>query len=184
MYLEAVSALGHAAVVADRQWQEVELQIRMTGVLHHAHETAGLEMRGRAGTPAIEQPAQTDPEPVPGPEQGIQRHRTASRVLHVDLEMILQMPTDVRQRMQHGDIQVSQQGGITDARQHEQLRRADRAAAEHHCLPIDAGCERERPADLPAVARAASPTRILRIQDHGPASTARRLDRCMQPGVS
>src|SRR5690606_1027463 len=49
-----------------------------------------------------------------------------------NVEVILQVAADARQRLTHTDTTFTQMIGRTDARQHQQLRRIERAAGKDH----------------------------------------------------
>ncbi len=97
VHLVAVPAGGRRAVVADRDRQEVEHQVRVGDVVVAAGESAALEVVGRARAAAQEQPAGADQRPVAPLERGRDRDRLLAAVLDVDLEVILQVLADAGQ---------------------------------------------------------------------------------------
>src|SRR5581483_11730650 len=65
MHLVAVLARGRGAVVADRERQEVEHEVRIRDLVIRAHEAACLEVVRRARAAAEEEPARADLRPPP-----------------------------------------------------------------------------------------------------------------------
>ena len=138
MHLVAVAAVGRrGAVVADRDRQEVEHQVRVGDVVVRTHEPAALEVVGGARALA-EQPHQPDERPLPHRHPRLDRHRLQALVLDVDLEVVLQVPADGGQVVHGRDAEGAQVVGVAHARQLEQLRRVERAAAQHHLAGLDA----------------------------------------------
>ena len=137
MHLVAVPAGGRRAVVADRDGQEVEHQVRVRDVVVAADEAARLEVVRRAGARAEEQPPEPDPGPVAPLHRRRHRDRLLRAVLDVDLEVILQVLADARQVVDDVDAERLELAGVADAGELEQLRRVDRAAAEDHLAGLD-----------------------------------------------
>ena len=61
-------------------------------------------------------------------------------VLDVDLEVVLEVLADARQVLGDEDAVIAKVAGRADARQHQQLGRVDRAAAEDHLVGEDVLC--------------------------------------------
>ena len=104
MHLVAVP-LRRRAVVADRDREEVEHQVRVGDLVVRADEAAGLEVVRRARPAPEEQPSETDGRSVALPEGGRDRDRQLRRVLDVDLEVVLQVLADGRQVVDDLDSQ-------------------------------------------------------------------------------
>ena len=136
--LVAVTRGAGAAVVADRQRQEVEHQVRVGDVVVRAGEPAALEMVGRAGPAPEEQPLGADERPAPELGRGrLHRDGLEAPVLDVDLEVVLEVGTDARQVGHDGDAEVLQVRRRADAGELEQLRRVDRAARQDDLAALD-----------------------------------------------
>src|SRR5690625_5231176 len=84
------------AVVTDRDGKEVEHQVRVGDLHVGADETAGLEVVGDSRT-ATEQPLKSDNRGPPPCEHRRERNRLFTRVLDVDLQMILKVLTHSRE---------------------------------------------------------------------------------------
>ncbi len=130
VHLVTVPARRRRAVVADGDRQEVEHQVRVGDFVVAAHEPAALEVVRRAGSPAQEQPLGADEGSPPHLQLRLQRHRLLAGVLHVDLEVILQVPADGRQVVHDGDVQPGEMRGIADAAELQQLRRVEGPATQ------------------------------------------------------
>ena len=97
MHLVAVTAGGRRAVVADRDGQEVEHQVRIRDLVVAADEPARLEVVRRTGPGAEEQPLEPDPGPVAPLHRRRHRDGLLGPVLDVDLEVVLQVLADAGQ---------------------------------------------------------------------------------------
>ncbi len=136
--LVAVPRRPGAAVVADRQRQEVEHQVRIGDVLVAADEPAALEVVGRPGPAAQEQPLRADERPAPQlRRRRLHRDRLERAVLDVDLEVILEVGADARHVGDDRDAERLEVRRPPDARQLQQLRRVDRAAGEDDLAALD-----------------------------------------------
>src|SRR5689334_1878631 len=96
MDLKSIRGCGRAAVIANRRGQKVQLEIRVADAGPASDEGAGLEVIGGAEPGAERQPLKTDPRACEKPEMRIQRNRTRARLLHIDLEMVLQAGAHAR----------------------------------------------------------------------------------------
>src|SRR5262245_15630936 len=120
MGLEAMTRLRRAAVVARRDRQEVILQVRMLDAGAAADEAAGLEMVGRTDAAAEECPLDADQQLAQRVLQyWVERYRLQAAMLHVGLDVILQILADAREIMHDGDAVPSQMVRRPDAGQHE-----------------------------------------------------------------
>ena len=167
------AALGQRAVVADRDRQEVEHQVRVGDVVVGADEAARLEVVGRTRAGLAQDPLRPDARPPLHREVGRHGDGLRARVLHVDLEVVLQVLPHAGQVGDDADPVRAQLVRRADARQLEQLRRVDRAAAEHDLARPDA--VRAAPAGVVDAGRARAveaDAQHLRERDHvevGPA---------------
>ena len=91
-------------------------------------------MVGGAGPPP-QQPLQTDPRAPPNLQVRLHRHGLLGGVLHVHLEVVLQVLPHTCQIGHHRDVQRRQQLGRTDTGELQQLRRGEGASAEHDARP-------------------------------------------------
>ncbi len=132
VHLVSVTTGGGAAVVANCDRQEVEHQIRIGRFFVAAYEPASLEVVGGTEASAAEQPLRTDDRPPPPGETRRDGNRLLGGVLDVDLEVILEVIANARKVRDGLDAQGLQLGGVSHARQLEQLRRIDRSAAQNH----------------------------------------------------
>ena len=118
-------------VIDHRGRDEVELQVGVLGV-RPPHEGTGLADRRGQGAPTGHHPA----------EQMAEHRRHALDIVEgvaaFDLEddrgnhMVLEVAADTRQIGDHGDPEPVQMLGRTKAREHQELRRLDRASGEDH----------------------------------------------------
>ena len=113
------------------------------------------------GPDAEEQPLRADERPLPLLQRRLHRHRLRARVLHVDLEMVLQVLADAGQVVHDVDAERRQLARVADAGELEQLRRVDRAAAEDHLARADrlAADARRRPRAFPRTRRGSTNAR-------------------------
>ena len=131
VHLVAVAGRGRRAVVAHRDGQEVEHQVRVVDVVVAADEATGLEVVGRAGAAARKSHCAPIPGAAPFGQVRLHRHRLRARVLDVDLQVILEVLADARAgRATTAMPSAAQFAGVAHARQLQQLRRVDRPAAE------------------------------------------------------
>src|SRR5690606_6104395 len=135
--LVAVRYLDLRAVVTHRDRQEVEHQVRVVDHVVTAHEPTGLEVVGRRGAGAGQQPLQTDLRTVAQHERGVEGHRLLAGVLHVDLEVVLEVLTDTGQILHDRDAERLQVTRVAHAVELEQLRRVDRPTAEDDLTTVD-----------------------------------------------
>src|SRR5947209_5830269 len=103
MGLKSVLSCEAAAVIGNRQREEVELQVGSTDPGARADEAADLEMIGRAESAAGSQPAQSDERLRPRASGGIERDWLRARHLHIELEMVLQVFADAGAILHHRD---------------------------------------------------------------------------------
>ena len=136
--LEAVLALRLGTVVTDRHWQEVEHQVRVVLVLVGTGEAAGLEVGGCYRAAAGQQPLEADERAVDHLVVRLGAHRLGAVVLHVDLEVVLQVVAHAGQVLLDLDASLFQHLAVTDAGQFQQLRGVEGAAAEDDLVGEDA----------------------------------------------
>ncbi len=105
--LEAVLVDLVLAVVADRDRQEVVLQVGMLDAGAAPDEAAGFEMVGRAESLAQQQPFEADGAHGDEILRRVQRDRLRARVLHVGLEVILQVRADARHVRHDVDVELA-----------------------------------------------------------------------------
>src|SRR5471030_1298157 len=132
--LEAVLFHTVAAVVVNRDRQEVVLDVRPIEFFAGTDETAGFELVAGADAGAVEQPLGTDGRLVVPEQRRVQRHRLGAGVLQVQLKVILQVFADARQVVDHRDVEAFQQFGRANTGALQQLRRSDCAAAHQDFL--------------------------------------------------
>ena len=118
VHLVAVSGRARAAVVPDGERQEVEHEVRIGDVVVAPREPAALEVVGRAGPAAQEQPLRPDERSAPllG-RRRLHRDRLEALVLDVDLEVVLEVLADAGQVGHDRDAEGFQVGRRADARQ-------------------------------------------------------------------
>ena len=114
--------LRRGAVVADRERQEVEHQVRVGDLVIAADETARLEVVGRARAAAAQQPLEPDQRAVAPLHRRRHRDRLLGRVLDVDLEVVLEVRADTGQVGDDVDPELPQILGVADAGELQQLR--------------------------------------------------------------
>ncbi len=165
--LVAAAALRPSAVVADRQWQEVEHQVRVGDVVVAPDEATGLEMIRRSGPAPEEQPLEADPRLAPVGERRLHRDRQLAPVLDVDLEMVLEVLADARQVVDDRHAERLEQRSRADTAQLEDLRGVDRAAGEDNLAA-------ERPLHRPAAHGILDPDRPPALEQDPGHERARR----------
>ncbi len=135
MRLEAVLARQRRAVIGDGHRQEMELNVGIANAGARADEAAGLEMIGGAEAPSAHKPLGAD-EGAPE-EAGMRKER--DRLLGGDLksefEMVLQVFANAGPVGNDVDPKRAQFPRRPHARQLQQLRRIDRAAAQYDLAP-------------------------------------------------
>ncbi len=94
--LEAVHLDCVGAVVVDRHRQEVILDVRPRIVIAGADKAASLEVVARADAGALEHPFQPDGRLIAQQQRRIERDGFLALVLHVHLEVVLQILTHAR----------------------------------------------------------------------------------------
>src|SRR3546814_11541321 len=87
-----------------------------------------LEVAGGAEAGPEEKPVDADQRLVPRLQRRVERDRLRAGVLHVDLQVVLQVLADARQVVRDGDALRLQFVGRADAGQQQHLRRVDGAA--------------------------------------------------------
>ena len=121
--------LGHAlAVITDRQWEKMVLDIRVANARAAADKAAAFEVIGRAQTVAAQQPARADQALGQPAHVRIKRNRLRAGHLEVEFEMILKIATHAGPIGDDVDALSSQFRRWANARELEQLRRIDRSA--------------------------------------------------------
>ena len=109
MGLEAVGVHRVAAVVVNRDRQEMVLDVRPLEALVGADETARLELVAGARAGAQEQPLRPDGRLVVPFQRRVQRDRLGAFVLQVHLQVILEIGADARQIGHHRHAEFVQQ---------------------------------------------------------------------------
>ena len=138
MDLVAVPGRAGAPVVADRQRQEVEHEVRVGDLVVGPGEPAALEVVGRARPAPQEEPLRPDERPPPQlRRRRLHRHRLERLVLDVDLEVVLQVRPDPGQVGDDRDAEGAEIVGPPHPGQLEELRRVDRPAGEDDLAAFD-----------------------------------------------
>ena len=132
MGLEAMASSRCLAVVTHRHRQKVVLQVGVHHAGLAADETTGLEMVGGAQAAAQQQPFDADLRHHQRVGGRIQRDRLLAGVLHIGFQVVLQVLAHAAERRPYPNAQPLQQGRVADARELQQLRRIDGAAAQDH----------------------------------------------------
>src|SRR3974390_86056 len=101
-----------APIVPNREWQEGEHEIWGADGFVAAKEPACLEVI-RCSRTLAEQPQQADERTLPNLESRVERDGLGAGVLHVHLQMVLQVLADARQVMQRLDTRGLQVLSIT-----------------------------------------------------------------------
>ena len=116
-------------------------------------ETAALEMVRGARSRAKEHPLGADERSPPElRRRRLHRDRAQALVLHVHLEVVLEVAPDAGKVGQDIDAEVRELGGRSDARQQQELGAVDRATGQDHLagrVAIDAAAP-PAPSDLDA----------------------------------
>ena len=115
MGLEAVETGRCAAVVADRHRQEVVLQVGVCDARFAADETTGLKVVGGPQAASHQHPFQPDPGFGQRVHCRIQGNGFLAGVLHIGLQMVLQVFTHTAQRCYGPKAQLAQLIGIANA---------------------------------------------------------------------
>ena len=128
-------AVGHLLPVVEHDGrEEVELDVGVGDARLAAHEGARLEVSGGGGAGAAQEPlgARPDHRQREAPLVPVEGDRLLAALLHVHLQVVLQVAPDARPVHHHRDVVPLQVVRVADARQQEELRRVDRAAAHDH----------------------------------------------------
>ena len=118
----AVPACRGRAVIADRDRQEMEHQIRIGDAVVAARESAALEVVRRAGAFAQEEPLRADERTLPFRQRGLEGYRLGAGVLDVDLQVVLQVFPHSRNTGDCVDAEFLEFVRSTDAGQLQHLR--------------------------------------------------------------
>ncbi len=132
MRLETVLLDRVGAVVIDRHRQEVVLDVRPVELLPGTDEATGFELVAGADPGAGEQPLRTDRRLVPPLQRRVQRDRLLAGVLHVHLQVVLQVLADAGQVVHQWNAEGGQQCRRAHAGALQDLRRGDRTGAQQH----------------------------------------------------
>src|SRR5207244_11120013 len=130
--LDAGLAGERRAVVAHRERQEMELDVRVAHASAAADEAAGLEVVARAEAVLGEDPAHANEGPAQERHLRVERDRLAASDLEIELEVILQVLAHSGQVGDYVDAESRELTGRPDARELEQLRGVDGTRAEEH----------------------------------------------------
>ena len=135
MRLKSVFLNGRSPVVADRERQEMVLDVGPANARTRADEGAAFEMICSTRPVMEHQPAQADQ--CLGPWSGcrIERDRLTARDLEIKLQMVLQVLSNARPMMPDGDAVALQLIAWTDAGKLQKLRRVDRATRQDDVPP-------------------------------------------------
>ncbi len=136
VHLVPVVAGGGGPVVANRDRQEVEHQVGIRDVLVAAGEAPAFEVVRGARPAAEEQPPESDPR-TPAPLE-VRRHRDrlGAGVLHVDLQVVLEVLAHAGQVVHHVDAERAELVRVPHARHLEGLRRVEGAARQDHLAGV------------------------------------------------
>ena len=120
----------------ERQRLHVVFEVRPLALRRRARERAELRRR-HAHRPALRQRVLQRDARLARPGAGQRVERAAARQARdaedgADLQVVLQVLADAGQIVQHLDAVFAQQRRRPDARELQQLRRADRAGGHHH----------------------------------------------------
>ena len=133
---KAGAAVALAAVIVGHRHAEMQLDVGNVEVGPGFQEAAAFgEIRGH-------RPAAFAPVLADGPQQPRQRLqrdavevRIVRHVAEHEIRMVLQVLPDAGQMMHAGDAVLAKCGAVADARQHQQLRRLERAGGDDHLAP-------------------------------------------------
>ena len=134
MRLKAVRFAGVAAVVAHGDGQKVILDIGPGKFFIAADKAAAFEMVGSAQACALKEPFCADSGLVPPLRGGGDRHGLCAFILHIELEVILQIVAHARQIQNLAHARFGQPCAGADAASLQQLRRSNGAGAHNHFL--------------------------------------------------
>ena len=132
VHLVAVVPGRSRPVVANGDGQEVEHQVRIGDLVVAPDEAARLEMVRGPEARTEEQPLGPDERLPPQLQARGDRHGLRAGMLHVDLEVILEMLADPGNVLHHVDAQRAELVRVADPRELQDLRRVDGAAAQDH----------------------------------------------------
>ena len=135
MRLEAVLAGQRRAVIGDRHRQEMELNVGVANAGARADEAARLEMVGGAEAAPAHQPLGADERAPDEARVRKERDRLPGGDLKGEFEMVLQVLADAGPVGDHVDPERAQFRRRPHARQLQELRRIDRAAAKNDLAP-------------------------------------------------
>ena len=135
MRLKSVLFRQRGPVVGDRHRQKMELDVRIADARARADEAARLEMVRCAKPAPAHEPLQPDQPSREQPRMAVERDRLLRGHLEIELEMVLQVLADSRPVGDDVDPERSELRRRSDARQLQELRRIDRAAAQDHLPP-------------------------------------------------
>ncbi|KAG0923995.1 hypothetical protein G6F32_014075 [Rhizopus arrhizus] len=155
-----------AAGQVGRQGREMELGVgRAAGGVHPAEQAALVDPDGQRPT-AKQQPLQSHAgAATPRAQLVVGGDGPRGFVDEPDLQVVLQVLADARQIPHHADAELPQQRGRPDAGQLQQLRRLQRARAQHHFAPC---AQRAHLAVLPVAHDAGAAA----FEQHGHRATA------------
>ena len=164
---EGVVTVQRLAEGVQRQRLHVVFDIRPRLLARRAREAAELRRRHAHRPAALEQVLQPDAGLAP-PRVGhrVERAHAIHTEHRAHLQMVLQVLADAGQRMLHRNAVRLQQGGRPDARQLQQLRRADGAAGEQHLARGACHQRRTTALRLRLDAHGAQRTVVIALEQH------------------
>ena len=110
----------------------MELDVGVRDAVAAAQEGPGVGLVARAHALLEEEPLEADHDHAVRLQVAVERDRLLAAVLHVNLQMVVQVLADARQVDRRRDADRAQVIGRTDAGEHQELRRAEGAGADDH----------------------------------------------------
>ena len=100
-----MSSGWRGSIIADRQGQKMKHQVGVSHLIIASRKPSCFKMIGGCRALSKEKPLKTDPRFIPPTQSRLHRNRLGARVLHIHLQMVLQVFSHSREFLNDFDTQ-------------------------------------------------------------------------------